>query len=129
MQTKMVSVNWKWQSRTARLDRAARELDGTPGIPDNTRAQLVEHSEPNQKEIESLEDRLQSMFSQALKFPFLFRVGVLDELEHKVDSIIVVVDATNEQIFLQVEKLLQDKMRLDELRARHPKSEQEKGTS
>jgi len=122
----MVIVNWKWQSRTAYLERVARELVGIPEIPDSTRAQLVGHSEQDQKEIESLEGGLQLMFSQASKFPFHLRVGVLEELEHKVDSIIVVADAMNEQTFLQGDELVQTIKRLGELRGKQPKSEQER---
>ena len=126
IQTKMVIVNWKCQSRTAYLERVVRELDGIPEIPDSIRAQLVEHPEPYQKEIESLEGGLQSMFSQASKFPFLLRVGFLEELEHRVDSIIVVADAMNEQIFLRGDELVQAIKRLGELRGKQPKSEQER---
>jgi hypothetical protein len=69
---------------------------------------------------------LKLMFSQYSKFPFHLRVGVLEELEHKVDSIIVVADAMNEQTFLQGDELVQTIKRLGELRGKQPKSEQER---
>lgn len=126
IQTKMFSVKLKWQSRIAYLEKAAREPGGIPEIPDSTRAQPVEHSDPNEKEIELLEEKLQSKFLQASKCPFLFRVGVLEGLEHAVDSLVIRVDTTNEQIFHQGDELAQAKKRLHEFRGRQPESEQER---
>ncbi|MDO9272387.1 MAG: hypothetical protein Q7T94_05160 [Rugosibacter sp.] len=114
IRTKLSNLIWKIQFDLYQYERYARKFDQFLNDEDDeaiTFMEYLEYIRSDQATIAELKSPLDSMSSKLSRYPFFFRVGGLDEVEHLLDSIRARVDIASENLLPIMQKLVE---RIDE---------------